>query len=190
VTAVDAPPGVSFAGVAAGEFVARPRARRLARSVFFYVIGLGAITWVLAARHWFTPGVEVLLAAPVLFIGVGSVGYAVRAARLRVDVDGVRWGWRAYGFVMRADRLAHVRVYRDAIAVVSRRGSTWYLARRDWARFERVAAALRDAGIEIERVAARAPLRAQLQAFGIALDVLLCLNAAGATFAAAVALAL
>lgn len=190
MSAVDAPPGVAFAGTAAGEFVSRRRARRLARVVFYYVFALGLLTWSLARQHWFQPGIEVLFAAPVLFIGIGTLGFAVRQARLRVDVDGVRWGWGFYGFRMSNDRIKKTRVYDDAIAFESRRGSTWYVAARDWHRFDGVARALRRAGMSYERHRRRAPLRARLQSFGIALDLLLVADAFGATFALAVAFAL
>jgi len=190
MSAVDAPPGVAFAGTAAGEFVARPRSRRLARIVFFYVFALGILTWSLSQRHMYLPGIEVLLAAPVLFIGIGILGYAVRTARLRVDVDGVRWGWGFYGFRMSNDRITATLVYDDAIAFKSRRGSTWYVAARDWYRFDGVARALRKADMPFQRNRGKAPLRARLQSFGIALDLLLVADAFGATFALAVAFAL
>jgi len=190
MSAVDAPPGIAFAGTAAGEFVANKRARRLARLVFYYTFAVGLATWTLAWRNRGHPGIEVLLSAPVLFIGIGTLGYAVRAARLRVDVAGVRWGWSFYGFRMSGERITRARVYRDAVALSSRRGSTWYLARRDWRHFDNVGRALKRAGIPFERIARRAPLRARLQAFGLALDLLLVANVAGATFAMAVAFAL
>lgn len=190
MSAVDAPPGVAFAGTAAGEFTSRRRARRLARLVFYYVFTIGVLTWILAKRHWFQPGIEVLFAAPVLFIGIGTLGYAVRSARLRVDIDGVRWGWGFYGFRMSNERITATLVYDDAIAFKSRRGSTWYVAARDWHRFEGVARALQKANMVYERKRGKAPLRARLQSFGIALDLLLVADAFGATFALAVAFAL
>ena len=191
MSAVDAPPGVAFAGIAAGEFTSRVRGRRLAKIVFYYVSVLGVITLALARRHIYTQdGIEVLLAAPIMFIGVGILGYAVRAARLRVDVDGVRWGWDLGGFRMARDRLARIALYPNALALSPKSGSTWYLASRDWHRFEDMGRTLRKAGIAFERQTARAPLRAHLQSFGYALDILLVANAVGATFAVAVAFAL
>ncbi len=191
MSAVDAPPGVAFAGTAAGEFVSRRGARRLSRGVFYYVCFVSVLTLALARRHIHSqPGIEVLLAAPILFIGVGMLGFAVRRARLRVDADGIRWGWASYGFRMSPDRLSRVLVYDDAIAVTPTKGSTWYVSARDWARFEGVSHALRKAGIAHERKPGRAPLRARLQSFGIALDLLLVGNALGATLSLGVAFAL
>jgi hypothetical protein len=190
VSAVDAPPGVAFAGTAAGEFVSRRRAYRLAKVVCYYVLLLGVLTWVIAKRHFHQPGIEVLFAAPVLFIGIGLLGYAVRSARLRVDADGVRWGWGFYGFRLNSERITRAQVFRDAISLSSKRGSTWYLVNRDWQHFENVSRALRAADIHYERAHRKAPLRAKLQSFGIALDLLLIATAAGATFALSVAFAL
>jgi hypothetical protein len=113
----------------------------------------------------------------------------VRQARLRVDAAGVRWGWAFYGFRMASDRIRRTLLYDDAVALQSSRGSTWYLADRDWHRFDDMARALRGAAIRYERQRRRAPLRARLQSFGIALDLLLVADAVGATFALAVAFA-
>lgn len=190
MSAVDAPPGVEFAGAAAGEFEARPAARRRAKAIFYYVFAVAVLTWTLAWRRKFQPGVEILLAAPVLFLGVAAVGYAVRAARLRIDRDGVRWGWSQYGFRMGTDRLARAIVYDDAVAMVSRRGGAWYVAARDWARFDDLAERLRQSALPTERVRRRAPWRARFQAFGLTLDALLFADATGATIALAIALAL
>jgi hypothetical protein len=188
MSAVDAPPGLAFAGLAAGEFVARVEARRLAKIIFFYVTAAGMATWMLCRRyHWFKPGIEMLLAAPVLFMGIGLLGYAVRAARVRVDAAGVRLGWARFGFRLSRGRIRQVVVYDDAVAVSPTRGSIWYLAHRDWRHFEEVAAALRRAGIAFERTHTSAPLRARLHSFGFALDGLLIVDAIGATFALAVA---
>ena len=142
MSAIDAPPGVAFAGEAAGEFVARPRPRRLAGRVFAFVTIVGVITIVLTARHIFAPFAEVMLVIPLVCVSIAFVGYAVRRAHLRVDADGVRWGWRVGGFRMSPDRMKGVAAYHDAIAVEPKRGSTWYLSERDWDRFDRLLEAL------------------------------------------------
>jgi hypothetical protein len=183
VTAVDAPPGVAFAGEAAGEFVARPRARKLARRVFLWVVFAGVLTLFLASRRIYTPMIEFVLVAPLMCMSVAAVGYAVRRARVRIDVDGVRWGWDIGGFRMRPERMKGVKAYRDAIALQPKRGSTWYLSHYDWDRFERVASALREAKIPYERIDRRAPIGARLQSYGVVLDFLLVLNALVATLA-------
>jgi hypothetical protein len=173
VSAVDAPPGIAFAGEAAGEFVAQPWPHRLARRVFVLVCALGVATIALAARRIYAPFAEVLLVAPLVCMSIAGVGYAVRRARLRVDRDGVRWGWQIGGFRMGRDRLASITAYSDAIAVTPRRGSTWYLSARDWHRFDQMVVALRRAGIPFEVRERRAPIAARLQSYGIVLDLLL-----------------
>jgi hypothetical protein len=190
MSAVDAPPGIAFAGNAAGEFVAQPRARRLARVGFYYVNFASAATFLLARRHFHRPGIEFLLAAVLLFLGIAVLGHAVRSARIRIDVDGVRWGWGLGGFRMTPDRMAKVVVYADAIALSPRRGSTWYLARRDWDQFERVPTALRRADIDYQRRDRRAPLGARLQSYGVVLDLLVVANVLAATVTCLLALSL
>jgi hypothetical protein len=190
MSAVDAPPGLAFAGVAAGELVARRRSLRLARAVFWYVAVASVTTYVLARRHWYRPGIEVLLSAPLMFLGIAVLGYAVRRARLRVDNEGFRWGWDSGGFRMSRERVAAVVLYDDALALLPRRGSTWYVSARDWAGFPEMARVLREAEVEYERVRARAPLGARLQSYGLVLDLLLVGDMLAATMALGIAFAL
>ncbi len=190
MSAVDAPPGIAFAGQPAGEFVARPRARRLARGVLVFVVLTGAVTLVVAARRIYAPMVEFVLVAPLMCVSIAGVGYAVRRAHLRLDVEGIRWGWKFAGVRMRPERLKQVRAYRDAIALTPKRGSTWYLSRHDWDRFERVLPALREARIDYIVEDRRAPMAARLQSYGIVLDGLLVMNAVIATTALVVAILL
>lgn len=187
MSAVDAPPGLAFAGEAAGEFVARRRPKRLARRVFWFVVVLGTATIAVIARKIYTPLAEVFLVAPLVCMSIAGVGYAVRRARLRIDPDGIRWGWAIAGFRMGMDRLEKVIAYRDAIAVTPRRGSTWYLSDRDWDRFDSVVVALRNAEIPFEVEDRRAPLAARLQSYGLVLDLLLVATAFGAILALAAA---
>jgi hypothetical protein len=191
VSAVDAPPGVAFAGPAAGEFVSRPRPRRLAGRVLFLVLATSAAAAGLALRR--APAgqtTELLLAVALMCASVAGVGYAVRRARLLIDGDGVRWGWTPLGFRVRRDELVGIQVYRDAVAVVQRRGSTWYVSARDWDRFERVPGALRRAGLPADAHDRRAPLAARLQSYGMVLDLLLCADALASVFALGLALGL
>ena len=183
MSAVDAPPGVVFAGRAAGEFTARPGARRLARRVLVYVAVAGTTTVALAGQNIYRPGAEILVIATMVCASLAAVAYAVRRARVRVDRGGIAWGWSAGGFRMPADRIARIDVYRDGVAGVPRRGSRWYLSARDWDRFERMPAALRSAGLPVVERGERAPLRARLQGYGLALDVLLFVDAVLATAA-------
>lgn len=189
MSAVDAPPGLAFAGEAAGEFVARRRPKRLARRVFWFVIALGVATIGATARKIYMPFAEVFLVAPLVCMSIAGVGYAVRRARLRIDGDGIRWGWAIAGFRMGMDRLDSVTAFRDAIAVKPRRGSTWYLSARDWDRFDSVVVALRKAEIPFAVDDRRAPLAARLQSYGLVLDLLLIATAFGAILALAAAYA-
>lgn len=181
MSAVDAPPGVAVSDLPAGEFAATPRSRRLARRVFVYVCGAGGVTLAVAARRLYIPMVELLFMAPMVCMAVAAVGYAVRRARVRIDADGVRWGWTSAGFRMRRDRIRRVRAYRDAVAFTPARGSTWYLSRRDWAGFDGFVPALDAAGIPLSRAPGAAPLSARLQSYGAVLDALLVADAVVAT---------
>jgi hypothetical protein len=187
VSAVDAPPGVAFAGRAAGEFVARARSRRLARSVFLYVTGIGLATLAVASRRIHAPLIELVLVVPLVCMSVAAVGFAVRRARLSVDPDGVRWGWAIGGFRMHRDRMKEVCAYPDALALTPRRGSTWYLSRRDWDDFDDLRRSLGKARIPYQRSSDRAPLAARLQSYGLVLDLLLVVDALCATLALGVA---
>jgi hypothetical protein len=105
----------------------------------------------------------------------------IRSARLGVDDDGVSWGWGDLSFGVSRERIRVCRLYRGSAAVVMRRGSTWYLSGRDYTPFFEVMAALRRAGLPLEEHDRGAPLRARLQAYGLALDVLLVLSILGST---------
>lgn len=190
MSAVDAPPGVAFAGRAAGDFVARAGSRRLSRRVFVYVSAAGLVTLALASRRIHVPFIELILVAPLVCMSVAAVGFAVRRARLSVDPDGVRWGWSLGGFRMHRDRMKEVRAYPDALALTPKRGSTWYLSRRDWDDFDDLRRSLGRAHIPYQRLAGRAPLAARLQSYGVVLDLLLVADAVCATLALIVALLL
>lgn len=188
MSAVDCPPGLDFAGLARGEFSARPAQARLSRRVFGFVLVTGIATVAIAARRPFAPGVHVLLTAPLFLVSIAAVGLAVRKARVRVTAAGIRWGWENYGFRMATARLSSVTAYRDAIAFTPKRGSTWFLTDRDWEQFAQFRAALSKAGIEYVDAARKAPIRARLQTYGRALDSLLWLAAVLSTVALIAAL--
>ena len=123
-----------------------------------------------AARSVVAGGTVVVLALLVL---------AVRSATLSVDDDGVGWGFGALAFRVPRKRLRMCRLYENALAVESGRG-TWYVLARDYAPFERIGEALRRAGLPVEEHARRAPFAAWLQGYGVALDGLLVLDVLGA----------
>ena len=170
--------------------MARQRPRRLAGRVFFLVLVTSAVTAMMAARRAPGPTAELLLAVPLICASVAAVGHAVRRARVRIDSGGLRWGWGEIGFRVGRDRLDRIELYQDAIAVRPRRGSAWYLSGYDWEAFDRMAAALRRAGLPVEVKEGRAPVVARLQSYGIVLDLLLVADAVASVFALGVALGL
>lgn len=190
MSAVDAPPGISFGGQAAGEFVARRRSRRLAGRVLLLVLITSGVSGVLAVRRVHGRNTEPILVVSLVCASIAGVGYAVRRARLRVDGDGVRWGWSEIGFRVRRDEMSAIDLYRDGVAVRQRRGSTWFLAGGDWERFERMPGALRRARLPAAVQERRAPMRARLQGYGTVLDVLLVADALASVFTLGLALGL
>jgi hypothetical protein len=78
---------------------------------------------------------------PMFQTAVAGLALAVRLAALRIDVDGVGWGWGEWAFLMRRERIAVLRLYRDAVAVAARRGFAWYLSARDYSPFSALLAA-------------------------------------------------
>lgn len=188
MSALDAPPGVDFAGPGPSEFAAPAPKQRLARRVFWWVVGAGALTAALAARHPHRPGSYVLITAPLFLASVAGLGWSVRSARIRVTGEAIRWGWSFLGFRLRKRRLRWVRAYDDAVALRPRRGSIWYLSATDWDRFADLPGAFERAGIPVESHPRAAPLWARLQSYGRFLDVLLLLTAAVAGLALAAAM--
>lgn len=119
-------------------------------------------------------------------IAIALLVVAVRSASLSVDDDGVGWGFGALSFRVPRGKLRVCRLYANALAVVSRRG-TWYILARDYAPFERIGEALRRAGLPVEDHPRRAPIGAWLQGYGFALDILLFASVAAAIFVFALA---
>ena len=136
MSVVDAPPGLDFAGPAAGEFRARSRQRRLARFTFGMCLFDTVVTFMLAARKFYQAGTTVLFVGSLLCLSMAAVGFAVRSARIQVDQGGVRWGWYMLRFRMARDRIAAIRFYPKYLANEARRGSVLYLSRHDWDRFD------------------------------------------------------
>ncbi len=69
--------------------------------------------------------------------------------------------------------MVRAELFVDGVALRARRGSTWFLARRDWARFDALGRALADSGLPCASHAGRAPLTARLQSYGRILDGLM-----------------
>jgi hypothetical protein len=176
VSALDLPPGLGLAGTPLGIFTAPRRARRLALVATIVAIGLGALTWYFAMQHplvtsqrlWQSSSVKIVI--PVALALLAGLGLLVRSAHVAVTRDGVRWGWATIGFHQEASRIVHAHVYRDGVALEAKRGSWWFLAARDWDRFDALVRQLRRAELPIADHDGNAPLRARLQSYGRFLD--------------------
>ncbi len=173
MTAIDLPPGIGLVGTPLGVFRAPRRARRLAILAAVLVVGLGALTWYAVSRHPYRYHSSTQVVLPVAFVAFAGLGVLVRGARVTVTRDGVRWGWAAIGFHQPAARIARAHVYADGVALQARRGSWWFLAARDWDRFDALVRQVRRADLPLELHGGRAPLRARLQSYGRFLDGLL-----------------
>ena len=180
MSAVDLPPGIGLVGTPLGTFHSPPRARRLARISLIVVIVLGAITWALVARHPYRRSASTQVVLPIAFAAFAGLGFIVRRARVAVTRDGVRWGWTSFGFHQPAARIATAHIYRDGIALEARRGAWWFIAARDWDRFDVLVRHLRRAELPLRDHAGDAPLRARLQSYGRFLDLLLVGSVIGA----------
>jgi hypothetical protein len=184
VSAVDLPPGIGLTGTPLGVFSAPARARRLAIATLVIVTLLGAITWYFVYQHPWRRSASTQVVLPVAFALLALLGFAVRAARLAVTRDGVRWGWTVLGFHQQASRITKAHVNRDGVALEARRGSWWFLAARDWERFDALVRQLRRAELPIADHEGKAPFRARLQSYGRFLDTMLVLSIAGAVIVA------
>jgi len=173
VSAVDLPPGIGLVGAPLGIFHAPPGSRRLAAATLAASLGLGALTWYFVSRHPWSRGASLQITLPVAFAAFALIGTAVRGARLSVTRDGVRWGWSSFAFHQEAGRIRCAHIYRDGVALEARRGSWWFLAARDWERFDALVRQLRRAALPLADHDREAPLRARLQSYGRVLDLLL-----------------
>lgn len=189
MSAVDTPPGLGLPGTQVGWFPARPGPRKLASRGFAYCLLLGALAIAISGRRLPPEQLGPRLVVIVTAVLVCAVALAVRRARVGIAADGVRWGWGDLTVRMAADKIVAVRLYRDAIALAPRRGSTWFLSRRDWDRFEAMRRAAVGAGLPCEELDLDAPWRARLQSYGRFVDGLVVLGAIGVTLVAALALA-
>jgi len=180
MSALDLPPGIGLLGTPLGTFHAPRGARRLARISLIVVVVLGAITWGLVARHPYRRAASTQVVLPIAFAAFAALGFLVRRARVAITRDGVRWGWTSFGFHQPAARITTAHIYRDGITLEARRGSWWFIAARDWERFDALVRQLRRTDMAIADHARRAPLRARLQSYGRFLDGLLVASMLGA----------
>lgn len=184
MSAIDLPPGIGLQGTPLGVFRAPAAARRLAAAAWAVVVVLGVVTWYFVYDHPWRAGASPQLVLPVAFAMLASVGLVIRAARIAVTRDGVRWGWTTIAFHQRASRIATAHIYCDGVALEARRGSWWFLAARDWDRFDALVRQLRRVALPIAEHDRKAPLRARLQSYGRFLDVTLVGSMAGASIVA------
>lgn len=188
MAAVDTPPGLGLPGTPVGWFRSRPGPRKFATRGFVVVLVVGIAAIALSRRQlppWQLGPRLIVVTTAIL---IAAVALAVRRARVGLARDGVRWGWGALTVRMAADRIRAVRLYRDAIALVPKgRGSTWFLSRRDWDRFE----AMRRAALShypCEDLDRDAPWRARLQSYGRFVDGLVIAAALAVVWVALLAL--
>lgn len=180
MSAIDLPPGIGLQGTPLGTFRAPRAARGLAAVSLVAVVVLGAITWGFVSRHPYRYHASTQVVLPVAFAAFAALGFAVRRAHVAVTRDGVRWGWNALGFTQEAASIVRAHVWTDGVTLESKRGSWWFLAARDWDRFDALVRQLRRAELPIADHDGKAPFRARLQSYGRFLDTLLVGSIAGA----------
>ena len=173
MSATDLPPGLGLVGTPLGVFRAPRRSMRLSAIALVVAVVLGAITWYIITHRPWRRGTATLFGLPFVFMMLASLGFLVRRARVAVTRDGVRWGWEALGFVQPAAKIKRAHIYRDGIALEATRGSQWFLAARDWDRFDALVRQVRRAELPIAEHDVKAPLRQRLQSYGRFLDALL-----------------
>lgn len=180
MSALDLPPGIGLVGTPLATFDAPARARRIAGGALAIVLVLLAITWYLASRHPWQRGTSTQVVLSVAFVAFTGLALAVRRARLAITRDGVRWGWTSLGFTQPAANIRCAHVFTDGIAIAATRGARWFIAARDWARFDAVVRQLRRSGLPLRDHAGTAPLRQRLQSYGRFLDLLVIGSVLGA----------
>jgi len=187
VSAVDLPPVIGLVGTTRAAFRARAGGRRLAIAATIATVLGWAVTWYFLRGRTWRPGAATYAVLPIALVAVAGVGLAVRTARIWIDGGGVRWGWRGLHVRMEVERLACAELYRDGVALVARKGSRWFLAARDWDRFEVLAREIERSGMPVQHRDRRAPFRARLQSYGRVLDGLMVLTILGTLWEVAMA---
>lgn len=179
MSALDLPPGIGLVGTPLATFEAPARSRRLARTALVITVVLLALTWYLVSLAPWRRGSSTQVVLPVAFVAFSYLALAIRKARLAIARDGVRWGWTSLGFTQPASRIVCAHVYADGVALEARRGSRWFIAARDWTRFDAIVRQLRRAELPVREHVGRAPLRQRLQSYGRFLDLLVVGSVAG-----------
>lgn len=167
-------------------FGAPGRSRRLAAVLLVYILAVSGFAFARAgsAENIGRVGesaAAIGMVAPLFASTVALMVFVVRNARLRIDDSGVSWGFGILAFRVPLRRIRSCRLYSDAVALMVRPGFTWYVCARDYVPFPDVVAALARAGLPLEREAGPTPLRARLQSYGTAIDLLLIVDAIGVT---------
>ena len=180
MSALDLPPGMGLVGTPLAEFKAPRRATVLAAIAILVTVVLGAATWYFVSQRPWRRGSSVMITLPVALFALALLGYAVRRAHVAITRDGVRWGWATLGFHQPASKIVKAHIYRDGITLEATRGSWWFLAARDWDRFDMLVRQLRRAELPLEDHDGKAPLRARLQSYGRFLDALMVFSIVGA----------
>jgi hypothetical protein len=176
MSAIDTPPGLGLAVLLPhGTFGARRGPRRLAEIGFRLIVAMGAVAIGLALRRPESGQAATCFVGSLTMLSLGGLAIAVRRAQITIAADGIRWGWGRWTVRMDRDRIATVELYDDAIALRPRRGSSWFLSRRDWDRFEAMRRTAAAVGLPSEEHARRAPFRARLQSYGRVLDTIVVL---------------
>lgn len=182
MSVVDLPPGIGLVGTPLGQFRPPARSRRLATIALVLVIAFGALTWLNVSHHPYRWHSSTQVILPVAFLAIALLGFAIRRAQLAITRDGVRWGWDALSFTQQASRIVTAHAYDDGVALEAKRGSWWFLAARDWDRYDVIVRQMKRADLPVREHPGRAPLRARLQSYGRFLDALL-VGAIGGGFA-------
>lgn len=172
MSVLDLPPGVGLVGTPLATFHAPRRAKRIAWVGTIAVAVLLVITWWLVSRHYWRRGASTMVVLPAAFLLFTGLAVAVRTARVAITRDGIRWGWTALSFTQSASRIVMAQIYTDGIAFQAKRGSTWFLAARDWDRFEMLVRQVKRAELPATEHEGKAPLRQRLQSYGRVLDSL------------------
>ncbi len=172
MSVLDLPPGLGLVGTPLATFHAPTRSKRLAWVATILVTILLVITWYLVSRQWWRRSASTMIVLPFAFLLFTGLAVAIRTARVAITRDGIRWGWTSLGFTQSASRIVMAHVYSDGIALEAKRGSKWFLAARDWDRFDVLVRQVRRAELPVRDHEGKAPFRQRMQSYGRFLDAL------------------
>lgn len=175
--AVDCPPGLTLAGLARFEFGAKSYAKKLAWTVFVSVVVISVVTVHYIGKNFSLDKASVVLAGPLFCFMIATLGIVVRSAKLRFFEDRIQWSIPYLQFSMQRAKLKSVLSYKNTLAFVAQKGSSWFVTDRDWKEFAMMQDALLSCGYEVSsKEEKKTPLKAKLQSYGHVLDGLLVLN--------------